>query len=46
MAEFIEASVMFQNGDIFKIYAVIAVVIFGLAALNFASACSKNDPVE
>ncbi|MDQ6964957.1 MAG: hypothetical protein Q9M13_08580 [Mariprofundales bacterium] len=46
MAEFIEASVMFQNGDVAKMYLVIAVVLFGLAALNYASACSDKDPIE
>jgi len=46
MGEFIEASVMFQNGDVFKMYAVIFVVIMGLAVLNYISACTDKDPVE
>jgi len=46
MAEFIEASVLFQKGDVFEMYLVIWVVLFGFAALNYFSACSKKDPIE
>jgi len=46
MADLIEASVMFQTADVWKMYAGIVIFLFGLAALNYFSACSKKDPIE
>ena len=46
MAEFIEASVMFQTGDVWKMYVGIVVFLIGLAVINYRAACSKNDPIE
>ena len=46
MGEFIEASTMFQNAFIWKMYVVLAVFFIGLAAIGYRSAVSKNDPIE
>ncbi len=37
---------MFQTGDVWKLYLGIILFLYGIAALNFRSACSKKDPIE
>jgi len=43
LGEFIEASINFSTGDVFEIYAGMAVVFFGLAISMYISASSKDD---
>lgn len=42
LAHFIEASVMFQNADIYKLYGLIFGTLGAICVINFISAC-KND---
>lgn len=39
--EFIEASTMFTNADVWKMYGVLTVVFFAIAIIMFKSANSK-----
>lgn len=46
MGEFIESSVMFQTGDVLKLYVLIFGTLATIAFINFRAACKKNEPVE
>ncbi len=42
LGEFIEASINFTTGDVFKMYGFMAVLFFGIAIFMFKSA-NKDD---
>lgn len=46
LAHFIEASVMFQNADIFKLYGIIFGTLGAICLYNYISDCKKYDKDE
>ncbi len=43
LADFIEASVMFQNADVYKIYGIIFVSLAVICAVSYYSDCKKYE---
>ncbi len=42
VAKFLEASLNFQNSDIWAMYLGIAVFLYGVMFINYKRACAKN----
>ncbi len=42
VAHFLEASVNFQNADIWEMYAGIAIFLYAVMFINYKRACKKN----
>lgn len=43
LAHFIEASVLFQNSDVYMLYGIIFVVLGALCAATYWSACKQYE---
>ncbi len=43
VAKFLEASLSFQNGDIWAMYLGIVVVLYSIMFINYKRACKKKD---